>query len=69
MQLKEGHYRSTSETPFKFCFARGSIMPNIECWLGSFKIFQGIRTNIAKKGNGFMNFQRGRVGPPVPSPS
>ena len=22
---------------------------NIECWLGSFVIFQGIRTNIAKK--------------------
>ena len=23
--------------------------PNIECWLGSFVIFQGIRTSIAKK--------------------
>ena len=22
--------------------------PNIECWLGSFKIFQGIRTSIAR---------------------
>ena len=27
----------------------GLWWPNIECWLGSFVIFQGIRTSIAKK--------------------
>ena len=34
--LKAGHHRPASETPFK-------------CWLGSFLIFQGIWTSIAKK--------------------
>ena len=34
--LKAGHHRPASETPFK-------------CWLGSFVIFQGIWTSIAKK--------------------
>ena len=27
----------------------GRRWPNIECWLGSFVIFQGIRTSITKK--------------------
>ena len=36
------------------------MVPNIECWLGSFVIFQGIRTTIAKKpmfsgGGGVLN--------------
>ena len=35
--------------PFKGRFAGGPMMANIECWLGSFVIFQGIRTSIAKK--------------------
>ena len=37
--LLAGHHRSVSETP----------SPNIECWLGSFVLFQGILTSIAKK--------------------
>ena len=35
-------------------------------WLGSFVIFQGIRTIIAKKPYIFMIFQGGGVGPPAP---
>ena len=31
--------------------------PNIECWPGSFVIFQGIRTGIAKKPSIFVIFQ------------
>ena len=31
--------------------------PNIECWLGSFVIFQGVRTSIAKKPYNFVIFQ------------
>ena len=37
---------------------------NIDCWLGSFVIFQGIRTSFAKKPHSFVLF-----GPPAPSPS
>ena len=33
--------------------------PNIECWHGSFVIFQGIRISIANKTNNFMIFQGG----------
>ena len=35
------------------------MMANIECWLGSFVIFQGIRTSIAKKPYIFVIFQGG----------
>ena len=31
--------------------------PNIECWLGSFFIFQGVRTSIAKKTYIFVIFR------------
>ena len=41
------------------------MMANIECWLGSFVIFQGIWTSIAKKPFIFVIFQRGSR-PPVP---
>ena len=58
--LKAGHHRPTSETPFKW--------PIIECWLGSFVIFQGILTSIAKKHYIFCDFS-GRVQTPCPSPS
>ena len=44
----------------------GRQRPNIECWLGSFVIFQGIRTSIAKKTYIFVIF-RG-TGPPAPPP-
>ena len=37
----------------------GPWWPNIECWLGSFVIFQGIRTSIAKKPYIFVIFQGG----------
>ena len=41
--------------------------PNIECWIVSFMVLQGIRTNIAKKPYIFVIFQRGGgSGPPVP---
>ena len=40
--------------------------PHIECWLGSFVIFQRIRINIAKKSYIFVIFQGG-FGPTVPS--
>ena len=39
--LLAGHHQPASKTPFKW--------PNIECWLGSFVIFQGTLTSIAKK--------------------
>ena len=35
----------------------GRWWPNIECWLGSFVVFQGIRTSIAKKPYIFVIFQ------------
>ena len=41
--------------------------PNIECWHVSFVIFQGIRTNIAKKTNNLVIFRGwGGVRTPVP---
>ena len=48
---KTGHHQPASETPFKW--------PNNECWLGSFVIFQGIGTSIAKKPYICVIFQRG----------
>ena len=42
--------------------------PNIECWLGSFMIFQGIWTSIAKKPYSFVIFQGGGGGGPTPCP-
>ena len=41
--------------------------PNIECWLGSLVIFQGIRTSITKKSYIFVIF-RGGGGPDPLSP-
>ena len=41
--------------------------PIIKCWLCSFVIFLGIRTNIAKKPYIFVIFQKGS-GHPVPPP-
>ena len=35
--------------PNSWRFAAWPMVPNIECWLGSFVIFQGIRTTIGKK--------------------
>ena len=40
---------------------------NVECWLGSFENFKGIRSSIAKKFYIFVFFsQMGGSGPPVP---
>ena len=33
------------------------MVPNIECWFGSFVVLQGIRTSIAKKPFIFCDFQ------------
>ena len=41
--------------------------PYIECWLGSFLIFQGILTSIAKKSYSSVNF-RGEDPDPLPPP-
>ena len=62
IQLKAGHHRPASETPRHLWRLAGGKRhaiygvsladrwwPDIECWLGSFVIFQGIRTSIAKK--------------------
>ena len=38
----------------------------LECWLGSFVIFLGIRTSIAKKPNSFVMFQWGGTDPLSP---
>ena len=34
--LKVGHNRRTSETPFKWRFAGGPMLPHIECFFGTF---------------------------------
>ena len=50
---------------------RADLWPNIECWLGSFAIFKGIRTRIARKPYIFVIFQGGGrwVRTPCPPPS
>ena len=35
------------------------LWPNMECWIGSFVIFQGIRTSIAKEPYIFVFYQGG----------
>ena len=42
--------------------------PNIECWLGSLVVLQGIQTSIAKKPYIFVIFQGGGGGGPDPLP-
>ena len=56
------HYKRTIIGPQAKCHFNGVSLacrwwPNIECWLGSFVIVQGIRTNIAKKPFIFCDFQ------------
>ena len=67
---------------FFFCLIRGGRIkihvpllacrwwPDIECWLGSFVTFQGIRTSIAKKPYIFQIFQGGPdpLSPPLDPP-
>ena len=54
--LKSGHHWPASETQFKWCWTLN----------GTFVIFQGIRTSIAKKPYTFVIFQGGGSGPSVP---
>ena len=62
--MRGGHYkRVTIGSPGK-CHLNGVSLasrwcPNIECWLGSFVIFQGMRTSIAQKPYIFVIFQGG----------
>ena len=58
-----GHHQPASETHLNGVSQVGRLWPNIECWLGSFVIFQGIWTSIAKKPYIFVLFQGGRGGP------
>ena len=68
--LKAGHHRPASETPLDGVSLAGRWWPNIKCWLGSFVIFQGVRTSIARKPYIFVIFQGGGgSGPPVPHPT
>ena len=59
--LKAGHLNDVS--------LAGRWWPNIECWLGTFVLFQGIQTSIAKKSYIFAVFQgRGGGGLLTPCP-
>ena len=46
---REKYHLKQAIKPFKWSFIVEPIMPNIDAWLGSFVMFQGIRTNIAKE--------------------
>ena len=60
IKLKAGHHRSASETLLKCGVLLEDLQwPNIECLLGSFLIFLGFRTSIAKKPCSFVIFQGG----------
>ena len=56
-----GSSSARQRKPLKWRF---SGVPNIECWIGSFVIFKGTRTSIAKKPYIFVIYQGG-YGPPV----
>ena len=47
--LKVGLYRPAAKRHWNGISLVGRCRPNIECWLGSFVIFLGIRTSIARK--------------------
>ena len=59
---KFGHHRPASRRHLNGVSLAERWWPNIECWLGSFVIFQGIRTSIAKKPFIFVIFQGGGGG-------
>ena len=65
--LRAGHHRPTSETPLNGVSLACRWWPNIEFWLGSFVIFQGIWASIAKKPI-FLWFFTGVSGPHAPPP-
>ena len=67
------HYHRAIIGPPAKCHLNGVLLgcrwwPNIECWLGSFVIFQGIGNSIAKKPYNFVIFQGGGVSGPPPPP-
>ena len=62
--LKGGHHQPTREMPCKRHFPGGPKMAQYGIWLGSFVIFHGIWTSIAKKPYSFVIFH-GWSGPPV----
>ena len=64
--LLAGHHRPVSETPSKWLFACVPMKALHYCWLGSFVIFKGIRTSIAKKPFIFCDFPSGSAPPPPP---
>ena len=66
---KAGHHRHASKTPLNGVSLPCWWWPNVECWLGSFWEFQGIRSSIAKKFYVFVIIQVGRgSGPSAPPP-
>ena len=73
--VTKNHHRLTSETMFKWRFAGGPIMaiemafrwwPKFACWLGSFVIFQRIRTITYMEPYIFVIVQGVGVRTPVP---
>ena len=67
MRGKKDHHRPANETPLNGVSLACRWWPIIECWLGSFVFFQGIRTSIAKKHYIFYDFSGGGgAGPPAP---
>ena len=48
---------------------KGHHQSTIECWLGSFVIFQGIRTRLAKKPYSFEIIHGGGLLDPPPAPT
>ena len=65
---KGEHHRPASETPLNGVSLAVRWWPNIECWLGSFVIFQGIRTSIKQNPISLWFFWGGGSGPPAPPP-
>ena len=63
------HYKWAIIGPPAKRHVNGRRWPNIECWLSSFVIFQGIRTSTTKKTFSFVIFQGGGGGPDPMPPS
>ena len=72
ISLYMGHHRPASKTKrhLNGVSLAGQRWPNMECWPGSFVVFQGIRTSIAKKTYNIVIFQGGgdALSPPQDPP-
>ena len=66
--LKASHHLPPGKRHLNGISLAGRSWPNIECWLGSFVIFQGVRTSIAKKLYIFVIFQGEGGSDPCPLP-